>query len=95
MHEGFSPIRRERLTDNLAARMLELIRSGAFRAGDRLPPIARMAREFRVGAPTVRQALTKLETLGVVDVRHGLGVYVREVPPPIQRTLIAYEAAGD
>jgi DNA-binding FadR family transcriptional regulator len=35
MHDDFSPIRRERLTDKLAARMLELIRSGAFRAGDR------------------------------------------------------------
>ena len=95
MHDDFSPIRRERLTDTLAARMLELIRSGAFRPGERLPPIARMAREFRVGAPTVRQALTKLEMLGVVDVRHGLGVYVRDVPPQVQRMLIAYEATGD
>jgi DNA-binding FadR family transcriptional regulator len=54
-----------------------------------------MAREFRVGAPTVRQALTKLEMLGLVDVRHGLGVYVRDVPPQVQRMLIAYEATGD
>jgi GntR family transcriptional repressor for pyruvate dehydrogenase complex len=35
-----------------------------------------MARRFGVGPPTVREALKKLETLGVVDVRHGSGVYV-------------------
>jgi GntR family transcriptional repressor for pyruvate dehydrogenase complex len=92
MFDDFSPIHRERLTDNLADRIVDLIRAGAFRAGDRLPPIARMARVFQVGAPTVRQALTKLETLEVVEVRHGLGVYVRGCPITNQRMLIEPQA---
>ena len=55
-----------------------------------------MARAFRVGAPTVRQALTKLETLEIVEVRHGLGVYVRECPIVNQRMLIEQQAmTGD
>jgi GntR family transcriptional repressor for pyruvate dehydrogenase complex len=92
----FSPIQRERLTDHLADRIVELIRAGAFRAGDRLPPIARMASAFRVGAPTVRQALTKLETLEIVEVRHGLGVYVLDGPMSNQRMLIERHAlTGD
>jgi GntR family transcriptional regulator, transcriptional repressor for pyruvate dehydrogenase complex len=96
MFDDFSPIQRERLTDTLAARILDLIRTGAFHAGDRLPSIARMAAVFRVGAPTVRQALTKLEMLGVVDVRHGLGVYVRDGSRVIQRMLIEREVVtGD
>jgi GntR family transcriptional repressor for pyruvate dehydrogenase complex len=95
MPDDFSPILRERLTDNLADRLLDLIRTGAYRAGDRLPPIARMARAFRVGAPTVRQALTKLETLEVVEVRHGLGVYIRDCPVINQRMLIEHQATGD
>ena len=96
MVDDFSPIHRERLTDNLADRLLDLIRAGAYRAGDRLPTIARMARAFRVGAPTVRQALTKLETLEVVEVRHGLGVYIRDCPVVNQRMLIERQAmTGD
>ena len=51
-----------------------------------------MARVFQVGAPTVRQALTKLETLEVVEVRHGLGVYVRGCPIANQRMLIDEQA---
>ncbi len=88
MRHDFAPIQRERLMDNVADRLLDLIRAGAYRAGDRLPPIAGMARAFRVGAPTVRLALTKLETLEVVEVRHGLGVYVRDRPAANQRMLI-------
>jgi len=92
----FSPIRRERLTDNLATRISDLIRSGEFRIGDRLPPITQMARAFRVGAPTVRQALTKLEALEIVEIRHGVGVYVRRCPEVDQRMLIDRELmAGD
>ena len=37
-----------------------------------------MARRFGVGAPTVREALRKLETVGVVSMRHGSGVYVNK-----------------
>jgi GntR family transcriptional repressor for pyruvate dehydrogenase complex len=35
-----------------------------------------MARRFGVGHPTVREALKKLETIGMVEIRHGSGVYV-------------------
>src|SRR5256885_13526254 len=35
-----------------------------------------MARRFGVGHPTVREALKSLETIGLVSIRHGSGVYV-------------------
>lgn len=44
--------------------------------GDRLPAIAALAQKFRVGAPTVREALKRLEMVGAVTIRHGSGVYV-------------------
>jgi GntR family transcriptional repressor for pyruvate dehydrogenase complex len=53
-----------------------MIRGGDFRMGDRLPPIMEMARRFGVGRPTIREALKKLETVGIVEMRHGSGVYV-------------------
>jgi GntR family transcriptional repressor for pyruvate dehydrogenase complex len=39
-----------------------------------------MARQFGVGSPTLREALKKLETVGVVEIRHGSGVYVGRSP---------------
>jgi GntR family transcriptional repressor for pyruvate dehydrogenase complex len=55
-----------------------LLEDGAYGSGDRLPAISEMARRFHVGHPTLREALKKLEAMGVVSVRHGSGVYVAE-----------------
>ena len=94
MPADFLPLRRERLTDTLAERIGALIRAGQFLPGDRLPPIGEMARALGVGAPTVRQALTKLETLGIVEVRHGLGVFVRSAGQRVERILMTERAAA-
>lgn len=72
----FGEVPRDSLADTLARRIRAMVQSGEYTEGDRLPAILEMARRFGVGPPTVREALKKLETLGVVDVRHGSGVYV-------------------
>ena len=72
----FGEVPRGSLADTLARRIRAMIQSGDYTEGDRLPAILEMARRFGVGPPTVREALKTLETLGVVDVRHGSGVYV-------------------
>jgi GntR family transcriptional repressor for pyruvate dehydrogenase complex len=73
---GFDEVTKDSLADTLARRLGAMIQAGEYGEGDRLPAILEMARRFGVGPPTVREALKKLETLGVVDVRHGSGVYV-------------------
>ena len=73
------PVPRQSLSDDLAQRVRKLIQE-RYKAGDRLPSISTMAREFRVGAPTLREALKKLQMVGIVDIRHGSGVYVGRDP---------------
>jgi len=70
------PVSRQSLPDELAQRVRKMIQEGGYGAGDRLPSIAGMAREFGVAHPTLREALRKLETLGMVEIRHGAGVFV-------------------
>jgi GntR family transcriptional repressor for pyruvate dehydrogenase complex len=76
MESVFEPLPRQSLADDLAQRIKTLIQSGEFQSGDRLPAISQMARDFGVGSPTLREALKKLETVGLVDIKHGSGVYV-------------------
>ena len=76
MKHAFEPVLRQSLADRLARRIRGMIQNGDYAQGDRLPPIMEMARQFGVGHPTVREALKKLETIGVVEIRHGSGVYV-------------------
>lgn len=76
MNPKINRLTRQSLSDGLAEQVRKLIRTGGYRSGDRLPSIAQMARRFGVGHPTLREALKKLETLGIVHIRHGSGVYV-------------------
>ncbi|HEV8496003.1 MAG TPA: FadR/GntR family transcriptional regulator [Gemmatimonadaceae bacterium] len=76
MRDAFAPVLRQSLSDKLAQRIRAMIRKGDYQMGDRLPPIMEMARRFGVGHPTIREALKKLETMGIVEIRHGSGVYV-------------------
>ena len=89
MQDPLAPVPRQSLADDLARRIRQLIQQRQHKAGDRLPSIAEMARLFGVGAPTLREALKKLETVGVVAIRHGSGVYVAQhhdtlvIPNPV------------
>lgn len=65
------------LTDHLERSVLRLIRQEQLVSGDRLPSIKAMAERFAVATPTMREAIRRLEVMGVVEIQHGSGVYVR------------------
>jgi len=65
-----------RLYREIAAQLEELIRSGEFPVGTRLPGERELAKLFGVSRPPVREALLALEIAGLVDVRIGSGVWV-------------------
>lgn len=46
--------------------------------GDRLPPENELAAELGASRNVVREALRALQALGIVEIKHGLGAYVRE-----------------
>lgn len=78
MGSEFAPVEKSSLADELLERLAEMIRGGAYEPGDRLPAITEMARSFGVGHPSVREALKQLEVIGIVEIKHGSGVYVRK-----------------
>ncbi len=80
MEQVFEPVFRQSLSDDIAQRITQHIQTGQYQRGARLPAMSAMARQFGVGSPTLREALKKLETVGVVEIRHGSGVYVGRSP---------------
>ena len=73
---ALNPLQKTRLHEGIVAQLRDNILSGEFRPGDRLPPERDLAERLAVNRSTVREALKKLEMLGLVEVRHGDGVYV-------------------
>ncbi|MFI6485593.1 FadR/GntR family transcriptional regulator [Nonomuraea sp. NPDC050663] len=71
-----SEVTRPTLSDALTERMLDLIRQGGHRPGDRLPSTRELSQRFAVTTPTLREALRRLEATGAIEMRHGSGIYV-------------------
>jgi GntR family transcriptional repressor for pyruvate dehydrogenase complex len=50
------------------------------RVGDRLPPERELARQLSVGRSSLREAMQSLQTMGLVEVRHGVGTFFASEP---------------
>ena len=74
-------IKREALPEQIVRQLVGLVKSGQLKPGDRLPAERTLAEELGVGRPTLREALRALQLLGILDIRHGGGVFVSELQP--------------
>jgi DNA-binding FadR family transcriptional regulator len=76
-----APLGRKTVSELVVGRILDLVRAGQLRAGDKLPPERDLAAQLDVSRPTLREALRALQILGVLEIRHGGGVYVTSLEP--------------
>ncbi|MFG6138083.1 FadR/GntR family transcriptional regulator [Halomonas sp. B23F22_10] len=72
-------IRSQRLYRQIADQLQQLISDGEFPPGTLLPPERDLAQQMGVSRASVREALIALEVVGLVEVRVGHGVLVKEV----------------
>src|SRR5437762_5389435 len=80
-----------RLYRQIADQLTMLITSGEFRRGERLPSERDLAVQLGVSRPSVREALIALEVEGLVEVRMGSGIYVRQSEPGAARQRVTGE----
>ena len=75
---AIEPLEREqRLYERVVEKVLELISSGAWKPGYRLPPERELSEAFGVSRTVVREAVKALEARGVLESATGSGVSVR------------------
>ena len=77
--ETEKPLRGPALSQGIRRLMQEYILRNHLQAGDLLPPESYWTETFGVGRSSVREAIKVLQALGVVEIRHGNGIYVRAV----------------
>ena len=82
----FTPVQSQRTYVQIVNQIIDLIKRGEFPAGAQLPPERELARRLRVGRTTLREALSALQILGLVETKHGQGTFVcaEEVSPLFQ-----------
>jgi GntR family transcriptional regulator, transcriptional repressor for pyruvate dehydrogenase complex len=66
--------------------LLQRIRSGMWLPGERLPSITRLAKDLDVSTASLREALRSLQSIGMVTIEHGRGVFVTASQPATSLT---------
>ncbi|WP_372791208.1 FadR/GntR family transcriptional regulator [Paraconexibacter sp.] len=66
------------VSERVFAQLLESLLSGAYEPGEALPKQRALAADLGVTLSSLREALKRLEQMGLIDVRHGDASYVRD-----------------
>jgi len=75
------PLKRSTIAHRIVQQIMERIRNGTLKPGDKLPPERQLSDMLGVGRSSVREALQALATLGLVESRPGEGTFVKEPKP--------------
>lgn len=67
-----------RLADSVASDIEKRILEGSLKAGDRLPSERTLALDLGVSRPSLREAIQKLVSKGLLTTRHGGGTFVTD-----------------
>ncbi|MBB3211287.1 GntR family transcriptional repressor for pyruvate dehydrogenase complex [Herbaspirillum sp. Sphag1AN] len=86
---SFDPIVQKSIAEQVAQRLLSMIRSGLLKPDQQLPPERELATMLGVGRPAVREAIRGLSLLGLLRIRQGEGTFVgslqtRELLEPLE-----------
>lgn len=78
---GGGTLERKSISEQVAGRIMAMIKSGNLKSGDRLPTEAQMTIAFGISRPPLREALKALTLMGVLVSRQGGRYTVTDLSP--------------
>lgn len=69
-------IARQTTADLVVERIAQVIRERKLSAGERLPGEHELVEQLRVSRPVLREALARLQSMGLIDIQRGRGTFV-------------------
>lgn len=74
----FKPVKTKRTSETILDQIKELLINGQLHPGDKLLTERELAEQLQVSRASVREALSALNLAGILEIRHGEGIYVRK-----------------
>ena len=75
---SFKPIKTKKIYEEIVEQIRQLINDGDLAPGDRLLSERELSERLRVSRASVREALSALEIMGLIEVRPGEGTFIRQ-----------------
>ncbi len=77
------------VVDTAIGQITDMIVSGRFNMGEKLPSEFELMKELQVSRNSLREAMKMLEVMGVVDIRRGDGTYIcNEISPSFLDSIV-------
>ncbi|TGE34305.1 FadR/GntR family transcriptional regulator [Desulfosporosinus sp. Sb-LF] len=73
------PIKTRKIYEQIVDQIGQLVVEGHLKPGDRLPSERELVDRFQVSRSSIREAISALEMMGLIEVRSGEGTYIRQV----------------
>ncbi|MDQ0412287.1 FadR/GntR family transcriptional regulator [Mesobacillus stamsii] len=73
----YKKIKPKKIYEEVAETIHNMIRLGQLQPGDKLDSVQQLAANFQVGRSAIREALTALRAMGLIEIRQGEGTYVK------------------
>ena len=83
-----TPIQKTSVSQQVVNHVLDLIEEGALRPGDRLPVEREFADSLGISRVPLREGISALAALGIVERRHGDGNYIAGFSPDIMGRIL-------
>ncbi|TCS82091.1 FadR/GntR family transcriptional regulator [Tepidibacillus fermentans] len=71
-------IKPQKIYERVAEQLKEMILDGTLKPGERLLSVRELAEELQVGRSAVREALSALSAMGLIEIRQGEGTFVKK-----------------
>lgn len=77
----YKSIKPKKIYEEVSEAILGMIKNGTLKPGDKLLPVHQLAEQFQVGRSAVREALSALRAMRLIEMKQGEGTYVKNFTP--------------
>lgn len=74
----FQAVKQTKTYAGIVEQISKLIEQGELKPGERLPSERSLSSALNIGRQSLREALSVLEAIGLLEVRHGIGTFVKQ-----------------
>ncbi|MBU8907195.1 FadR/GntR family transcriptional regulator [Desertibacillus haloalkaliphilus] len=72
-------VKPKKIYEIVAEQLTEMIKNGEVTPGERLSSVQKLAEDFNVGRSAIREALSALKAMGLIEIRQGEGTFVKKI----------------
>ena len=75
----YKKIKPKKIYEEVADQLLNMIKKGELKPGDKISTVDQLSESFQVSKSAVREALSALRAMGLIDIRQGEGTFIKDI----------------